>query len=244
MKTCAVVLSTLLFCSVSIVAQSGGKNAISTSTMISGINLRSVPGAPFSADVIRQTAQQMPDGTTRQTETHGKIFRDGLGRTRTETEFASASGVIRHFVTIVDPVQKVTMMLDVEAKTAKLAPLPVAKAVGRQNLKLLAMAQKSSRPMKGTEDLGGMTIEGFMVTGTRHIDPAVAGAQKETNQNLVREAWFSPELEIELMAKTQSALMTRTTKLAGVTPGEPDPLLFQVPADYAVQASSAQKVAQ
>jgi hypothetical protein len=85
----------------------------------SGINLRSVEGAPFSADVVSQTTQVQADGTPLTRETHGKMFRDSLGRTRSETVLeSSVAGVAaRRFVTIVDPVQGTSTALDVAAKS-------------------------------------------------------------------------------------------------------------------------------
>ena len=87
-----------------------------------------------------------------------------------------------------------------------------------------------------------MIMEGFAVTGSRRIHATEAGAAQDKAQKAVTETWFSPELKVELRSTTQVAQsVTRTTRLTGIVPGEPDPALFQVPAGYAVQENSQPK---
>jgi hypothetical protein len=215
---------------------------LSASTLSGGINLRSVEGAPFSADVVSEFVEVMPDGAAGRHETHGKMFRDSAGRTRSETELQSpVSGAeSRRFVTIVDPVQQLSIVLDRAAQTAGVSHLPPA-----GNVKLAAV--QAARPSgagrtatAGTEDLGGMMMEGFSVTGTRRTRPAEAGAAPD--KTAVTESWFSPELKVELLAMTRvSRSTTRTTRLTNIVPGEPDPSLFQIPAGYAVRHNLQQK---
>src|SRR5437867_7461850 len=102
----------LLVCSAAAPAQSdihhgsSNSNHRSVSTLSGGINLRSVEGAPFSADVVNETVEAMPDGTSSRHATRGKMFRDSAGRTRSETELIGANNgaAPRRFVTIIDPV--------------------------------------------------------------------------------------------------------------------------------------------
>jgi hypothetical protein len=220
---------------------------LSASTLSGGINLRSVEGAPFSADVVSEFVEVMPDGAAGRHETHGKMFRDSAGRTRSETELQSpVSGAEpRRFVTIVDPVQQLSIVLDRAAQTAGVSHLPPAPAVPAGNVKLAAV--QAARPSgvgrattAGTEDLGGMMMEGFSVTRTRRTRPAAAGAAPD--KTAVTESWFSPELKVELLAMTRvSRSTTRTTRLTNIVPGEPDPSLFQIPAGYAVRDNLQQK---
>jgi len=78
-----------------------------------------------------------------------------------------------------------------------------------------------------------MMMEGFAVTGTRR-----AGASQAANgsaQNIVTESWFSKELKVDLLVNMQGQSVSRTTRLTNIRPGEPDPTVFQVPADYIVR---------
>jgi hypothetical protein len=238
----------LLFCVTTSLAQSGGTAAMPSSILSGGINLRAVAGAPFSADVVRESVRVMADGTRSTSEHHGKMFRDSEGRTRSETELDSPQAGARHlsgrYVTIVDPVQQLSIVLNVEAKTVTVFHLPPASAVSARELKLAAAAQSvhtggaGRSAMAGIEELGAMTIEGFSVAGSRRTNAAEVGAMKD---KVVTESWFSPELKVELLSTQVSQSLSRTTRLVNIVPGEPDPALFQVPAGYAVQENTAAK---
>jgi hypothetical protein len=246
---CISLFTTLAFCSISLAQTSGKPAGYSASTFSSGINLRSVAGAPFSANVVSQSTQVLADGTPVTRETYGKMFRDSAGRTRSETELeTSVAGVaVRRFVTIVDPVQGTSTVLDVAAKSATVFHLPSAPAVATSNLKLTAATQVGRAGVKqvippGFENLGIMMMEGFAVTGTRRAGASAASTAKSTLPNTVTESWFSKELKVDLLVTrqgTQSA--NRTTKLTNITPGEPDPTVFQIPADYTVRDNSQAK---
>ena len=247
---CISLASTLVLCSISFGQTNSSPAVYSASTLSSGINLRSVAGAPFSADVVSQSTQILTDGTAVTRETHGKLFRDSAGRTRSETELESpAAGVAtRRFVTIVDPVQGTSMVLDIAAKSATVFHLPAVPAVTASKVKLAAAAQTARQDFKhltppGTEDLGSMMMEGFAVTGTRRADSSEVA--KGPLQKAVTESWFSKELKIDLLVARQGPRSTsRTARLTNITPGEPDPTVFQAPADYTVQESGQTKRAQ
>jgi hypothetical protein len=240
---CALVCSILFVCASPSFGQiSGGHNLASRSTLSGGINLRSITGAPFSADVVKQSTQLLPEGSRALIETHGKMFRDAEGRTRVETELASGTGSTRHFITIIDPVQQISIVLNVEAKTATVFHLPQAPAASERQLKLAATQVARRSAAGGPEDLGAMTMEGFSVTGTRSTHPAEAGTARDKAQIAITDSWVSPELKVELMAVTQMPqAVTETTRLTNIVPGAPDPTLFQAPADYTVQDNSQQK---
>jgi hypothetical protein len=173
MKRYAMIfVALLLFASILTAQTNNSKESTSTSTLSGGINLRSVAGVPFSGDVVRQSTQLQPDGSRALVETHGKMFRDSQGRTRVETELASGPGsATRHFTTIFDPVQRITIVLNVEARTATIFHLylPPASIPSEKQLKLVAAAQTAqlhknglARPASSaSEDLGTMTMEGF-----------------------------------------------------------------------------------
>jgi hypothetical protein len=255
-RCCAFVCLALLLCATTSLAQTvyktgGTTNALTSSTLSGGINLRSISGVPFSAEVVKESTQLMPDGTSTRHETHGRMFRDSAGRTRSETELecSIAGAEPKRYVTIIDPVQQLSIVLDVAAKRAAVFHLPVPTAMPVNELKLVARAQSAHRDAAGRsatngdapEELGTMVLEGFSVTGSRRTHANEAGAA-DKSQKAVTENWFSPELKIELLSTTQvSQSATRTTKLSNIVPGEPDPTLFQTPADYAIQENSQQK---
>jgi hypothetical protein len=87
------------------------------------------------------------------------------------------------------------------------------------------------------ESLGAQTIEGVEAEGTRVTITVPAG--KIDNENpivTVDERWYSPELQAVVMSKQSDPRMGETTyRLTNIVRSEPDPFLFQVPADYRVE---------
>jgi hypothetical protein len=79
-------------------------------------------------------------------------------------------------------------------------------------------------------------MEGFTVTGTRLSRTIPAGERgNDKPMTNTSERWFSPDLGVELFVKSESPETGQHThKLVNVRAGDPDPLLFQVPADYKV----------
>jgi hypothetical protein len=130
------------------------------------------------------------------------------------------------------------MVLDVEGKKATIYRLPVAPAATPRQLELVAAARKragagTAATGPGAEDLGEMFLEGFAVTGSRRVRGSDGTAAEQAG---VTEVWFSPELKVELSVISQETRsVTRSTRLTNIVPGEPDPALFQAPADYQVQ---------
>ncbi|HEY2116092.1 MAG TPA: hypothetical protein VGJ51_13430, partial [Candidatus Angelobacter sp.] len=206
-----------------------------SSTLSGGINLRSIAGAPFSADVVKESIKMLPDGSDVPVVTRGKMFRDAEGRIRSEMELLSASATARRYVTIVDPVAQVSMVLDPQSKTATITPLPQPQAARRVTRQDADRISAKSLAIPGTQDLGASMLQGFSVTGSRTTRPAQKAG------NTVAETWFSPELKIELQAKIEAPDGSTTTRLENIVTAEPDRALFEPPADYTVKTISPSK---
>jgi hypothetical protein len=86
------------------------------------------------------------------------------------------------------------------------------------------------------ESLGTQTIEGVTAEGTRRTFTIPAGEIGNTlPMELVRETWYSPELQVVVMSKHRDPRSGETTyRLTNLTRSEPDHSLFGVPADYNV----------
>jgi hypothetical protein len=86
------------------------------------------------------------------------------------------------------------------------------------------------------ESLGTQTIEGVTVEGTRLTFTVPAGEIGNTlPMELVRETWYSPELQVVVMSKFRDPRSGETTyRLTTLSRSEPDHSLFAVPADYNV----------
>jgi len=114
-----------------------------------------------------------------------------------------------------------------------------------QSLRAMRAASGPQAPGKlqsSHEDLGAMEIEGYTVTGTRYTNTIPAGEMgNDQPMTTTSERWFSSELKMDLLNKTESPESgKRVHKLVNIRLGDPDPLLFQVPADYTVKESPQQ----
>jgi TonB family protein len=81
---------------------------------------RMVKGAPFSADIVSETIQTLPDGNRIVQRSEGHIYRDSQGRTRNERTFQmGGSSEQRQTISILDPVAGANYILDPETRIAR-----------------------------------------------------------------------------------------------------------------------------
>lgn len=218
-----------------------------------GMN-RTIAGAPYSAVEVTERTQTLPNGNVITQKTQTSVYRDGMGRVRTETTLParrepgqSQSGTAatpRTFITIHDPVAGVTRELDTQAKVSREQPIPGFRGGNG--------AAPGSRPGRGpnasvvrtpvadpnvaTESLAMQTINGVQATGTRVTRTIPAGEIGNAQPiQIVRETWLSPDLKVPVMVKSVDPRNgATTTQLTNITRSEPDPALFQAPSDYTV----------
>lgn len=87
------------------------------------------------------------------------------------------------------------------------------------------------------EPLGTQVMEGVAVEGTRNVSTIPAGAiGNERPIDTISEQWYSKDLQMTIMSRNADPRSgERTYRVTNVRRGEPDPTLFQVPADYTVK---------
>ena len=95
----------------------------------------------------------------------------------------------------------------------------------------------SSEGEVNQEQLGAQTIEGVAAEGTRVTFTIAAGKIGNDRPIVtVNERWYSKELQTVVLSKNSDPRMGETTyRLTNIDRSEPDPSLFQVPADYTVE---------
>jgi hypothetical protein len=97
-------------------------------------------------------------------------------------------------------------------------------------------ARQQLSPERAPENLGSMEIEGFTVTGRRIIHTTPAGRiGNDKPITSTTERWTSAGLKTELLVTTRGPQGEHSRKLVNIQTGDPDPLLFQVPADYTIK---------
>jgi hypothetical protein len=223
-----------------------------------------VAGAPYSAEVVTQHVQVLADGNRIEQTTTGSVARDGSGRVRRDEPLPalSAGGEAPHLIMIDDPVAQVHWTLDAQTKTATKMPMPPVKAGAVFGLGMPApppgmaagtktfFATTSAAPEMGfatimdggrgdgsKTDLGAQTVEGVPAQGTRITRTIEAGQMGNALPIVITtETWYSPELKVLVTSKSSDPRIGDTTyKLTNIQRAEPDPSLFQVPADYTVR---------
>ncbi|HLY17525.1 MAG TPA: hypothetical protein VKR61_09880 [Bryobacteraceae bacterium] len=203
-----------------------------------------IAGAPYSAEELTETVQTLADGTHITHKSTVKLYRDSEGRTRTERSplIPGPDGADAPImIDIIDPVAHVHYLLNAREKLAH--KQTIAEPGNRPTLRRVPAARKVSqareagRPETKTEQLGTDTMEGLLVEGTRSTTTWPAGSMIGNDQPVssVNETWVSPELKVTVLAKNSDPRTgEHTQKLVNISRAEPEPGLFQPPADYTV----------
>jgi hypothetical protein len=207
-----------------------------------------VKGAPFSATAATETTQTLQDGTSIHRTTTSTLYRDSLGRSRSEVTLSGfgplqASGKPRTMITIADPVAGSRYMLDAQNKVAHQmtmrthgTPSPEQEQAFQQKMQARLQQEEASGAVK-KESLGTQTINGVSAEGTR-ITHTIAAGQIGNDKpiQIVFERWYSPVLQVMVKStRTDPRFGTTTYTLTNVQRTEPAAALFTVPSDYTVQ---------
>jgi TonB family protein len=101
-------------------AQQGGDTAFQFFSQEMSFDNRMVVGAPFSADIVSETIQTLPDGNRLVQRSEGRIYRDNQGRTRNDRTYQmGGSSEQRQVINIIDPTTKASYSLDPETRIAR-----------------------------------------------------------------------------------------------------------------------------
>jgi hypothetical protein len=206
-----------------------------------------VTGAPFSALAVSETTQTLADGNHISRKTLTNLFRDGQGRVRKEVTLPAigplaTSGQPKSFVVLNDPVAGKNLILHPDQKTAEQVGKPFGKMIGamKNRMEYRQPQEITSGDLK-KEDLGTQTIGGVAAQGTRITRIIPAGQiGNEKPITIVRESWYSNDLQTVVMSKRSDPWSGETTyTLTNIQRAEPDASLFAVPSDYTVTQGRA-----
>jgi hypothetical protein len=189
-----------------------------------------VMGAPLAVEVVQEHATKLPDGTSK-TETHiSQVYRDASGRMRIEMQFPGPSGepttMIQiwnqpdGFMAALVPAEKYGGRLEIpkngNAGFGFSQVGPLIKATGKKSEKNESL---------GTKTIDGIEYEGRRVTTTVDGQPALVA---------VDESWQSGELGLIGLIHSSGPDQEVTVKIRNLDRHDPDPTLFEIPADYSV----------
>lgn len=201
---------------------------------------RVVTGSPYSATVSYSSVQTLSDGNTIQHTTTGTIARDSEGRTYEQVTsnhgpFGQNGPTTMTFIT--DPVAGYSYTLNSNTKVAfrhalKTPPMRTASSATPHRF-----GGSEADANRIESDLGTQVINGVNATGKTVTRTIPAGAMGNSlAMTTTSETWYSPDLQIPVLAKRSDARMGQSTySLTNIQRAEPAASLFQVPSDYTLK---------
>jgi hypothetical protein len=216
--------------------------------VVGGFAFGGVKGQPYS--LVEQTTQirTLSDGTTMTTHREQHRMRDSEGRTRTEMGTIKDGQFVVQNVMLMDPVARTMVTMLVRGKTALVThfpePKPMSPPTPEQEARMAEIRAKAEAYRKehpaglasGYEELQPEMIAGVYATGRQHTLIIPAGREgNDRDIHVVSDTWTSPDLKIQMRNTTDDPRMGKTTmEVTELERNEPDPALFQIPADYKV----------
>jgi hypothetical protein len=202
---------------------------------VQSIEIPPSTNAPFSAVVTTEWTRIMPDGSTGTMKNHRTVARDSLGRVFQERRYFSPDGdkqvtriseldfqdPMRHEMSVCRPDTRVCSVYKYDAPTTASVPKAGALANGAGAVTL--------------EDLGRKTIDNVEVVGSREVTTLAVGAMgNEKPQPIVKEFWYSPQLQINVITKRfdPRASAVQNFEVGNISLAEPDARMFEPPVGY------------
>jgi hypothetical protein len=224
-----------------IVAQSPGDALHAPSgdvrTTVVSIAVTPLAGAPFTATVTTEWKRVLEDGSTVTIGNHRTIARDNSGRVFEERRNLYPPG---------DPHENKLNRLEYDDPRAhtRTTCWPDARIceVSGYFVNPVTPGAAPTGPLEGGKGfltripLGHDSIAGLDAIGTRETTQINAGAiGNDRAVNVVKEFWYSQQLEINLIEKRQDPRYgTQTFTVNPLTLGEPDARLFDIPAGFRI----------
>jgi hypothetical protein len=212
-----------------------------TTFHVSGVELLSIPGKPFSGKSNIEWTRTAEDGTKVVVLLQATLARDSQGRMyrerRSFVPLGSGERSRLNEVHLYDPVSRTQALCSARtfecvitdySPVTTFTPSPAGSYANGTRL----LERKS---------LGGDVMEGMNVMGTREtrtIKEGTAGNDRPLVST--REFWYSPELETNiLVTRVDPREGKQVVRLSDLALGEPDPHMFDIPPGYTVRDERA-----
>jgi hypothetical protein len=201
-----------------------------------------IKGQPYS--LVEKTTQvrTLSDGTVMTTHLEKHEMRDSEGRTRTEMGTVKDGRFEVQNVFLVEPAAKIYVDMTVNGKTTMVThfpePKPVIPPTPEQEARARMHANRKEHPVlpPSYEELQPETIAGVYATGRRRTLIIPVGREgNDRDIHVVEDTWTSPDLKVRMRSTRDDPRSGKITmEVTEIEQNEPDPALFQIPADYKV----------
>jgi len=217
-------------------SQDGGVHEVLESIVVSPI-----PHAPFYATLATEWVKYSADGSTMTFVNERQIARDSLGRVYEERWFlVPKNGSVKsqmNWIQVLDPKQHTLYNC---SPFKHMCDLLVYNPTGDLAAATLHKGSSGALPDgQGTvawEELGTRNIAGVETVGVRQTTITNPGAMgNDLPLTSISEYWHSEQLGINLLSIRSSPFFGKQTfTVTDLTPGDPNPQLFELPAGYKV----------
>jgi len=192
-----------------------------------GVTTRS--GCPLSAVMEEDDVRTAADGTRIQTKMRTLIYRNSSGRIRYDTYFTmDRPGAERLAITIIyDPDDGFVYRSEPHPELDRVAPAK-GSTVQPYPPPVWVLKSKPVLEQLGTREMQGLTAKGTRLTATQ----LASTDGNEPEVTTVTEEWQSSEMGILLLQTvSRSDGYESVIRITNLQLAEPDPALFQVPAN-------------
>jgi hypothetical protein len=231
LRAACFALSFGLLASPDVVAQSAD---VVTSAQAYGLNPPTAQAAPHMLPytVIREThrTSTLADGTHIEMDpVKARIYQDSSGRQRQEFYVK-----VRHDGVVTEELNAISdLALPKPRSTAapsETGPTPAAIAVSDTAPVVMPKVERR------VEDLGTKTDIGMTLVGKRFTSTYPTGSIGNDRDIVVTQTtWRSEELQLDMLIQSHDPRIgDTTTQVEVLSRDEPDPSLFQIPADYQI----------
>lgn len=216
-----------------------------TREMIQNISIPPLMNASFSAVVTTEVISMLADGTTATVWNRRTVARDSTGRIFQQRVFFGPNGNTEppriRALQYMDPNRHEVYDCIVAQKTCYISkyarPAMAEMPAGMGGLQVCGCASPQRGGVTITHDaLGQKTIEDADTTGSREVTTLPVGQiGNQKPQPIVKEFWYSPRLGLNLITKRFDPRSgTENFTVENLSLNEPDPKMFEPPADYQV----------
>jgi hypothetical protein len=199
-----------------------------------------VTGAPYSATETVATVQTLGNGNTITHQNVTLVYRDSLGRTRTERTITppAASGKSAFTeIEISDPVAGYRYMLNSSTLTAAQSPLPKPRTSTTSSSTTPPAPPQRAGVTVATTDLGSRNVNGIAETGKQVTETIAAGAIGNAAAiTVTRTSWIATDLKVPVSIQSSDPRFGNVDmELTSISTTEPAATLFQVPSNYTIK---------
>jgi hypothetical protein len=235
MKFCALLAASLLFAG-ALTAQEPSDRDDRSRVHADGIEVVVVAANPFSARFGVDSSRSLDDGSVQTKHVETTVARDSQGRVYRERHSLAPGNSgeqpsLKNFF-ILDPAAHTRTSCNVTARHCDITRyrgVPFLRPIPDGSF------DPGYRFVK-RRNLGSDFIYGLNVVGTRETVAFRGGWPAEEWQVSMQEFWYSPDLGVNLSATSKLPVKgTQAVRVSEFSRAEPDPAMFQIPANFVVE---------